>query len=62
MTALADISAAELLSLREIGRSVYHDAVPAAHGQKLVGLGFAFNLLGQLRITKAGRLRMSAGL
>ena len=35
--------------------------IPAEHSAKLIGLGYVADLLGRLRMTTAGRLRIAAG-
>jgi hypothetical protein len=57
-----DLSAAEFHSLEELGKGVLHNAIPNAHSVTLIARGFAFKLLGQTRITKAGRARLRSNV
>jgi hypothetical protein len=58
MTAL---SPAEIGSLKEIGRGAYHAPVPKPHAENLLDLKLVYQLLGDLRITTAGRLYLQQG-
>jgi hypothetical protein len=52
------LSPAELASLAEMGTGLLHKAIPASHTARLLELALIYGLLGDLRITKAGRLRL----
>jgi len=51
------LSASELASLQEIAKGIYHFAIPEADAARLVELRFIYRLLGDLRVTTAGRIR-----
>jgi|SRR5579859_1274323 len=47
----------ELASLQEIGRGLRHGSIPEADALRLVELRLIYRLLGDLRMTTAGRIR-----
>lgn len=51
----------EFAALREIGRGPMHDRIPREIGMRLIELGLAYRLLGEIRITSDGRRRLLAG-
>ena len=51
------LSASEFASLREITRGFGHGAIPETDALRLIELRFIYMLLGDLRITTAGRVR-----
>jgi hypothetical protein len=55
------LSQSEYASLSEVGTGFLHDAIPPEDAARLVGLGFVYKLLGDIRITTAGRLRVENG-
>jgi hypothetical protein len=55
------LSAHEFRSLIEVGKGFAHGAISEADGIALVGCGFAYKLLGQIRITTLGRARLKMG-
>lgn len=57
---MTDLTDAELRSLKEIAKGAFHGAIPPDHGITLVKCGYAYNLLGHIRITAAGRSRLKA--
>jgi hypothetical protein len=61
MTSDIFLSPAEFRSLEELGKGVLHGAIPPSHGTTLKGHGFAYTLLGQVRITTLGRARLKIG-
>ena len=57
MTTDDTLSASELASLQEIAKGIYHYSIPEVDAARLVELCFIYRLLGDLRITTAGRIR-----
>jgi hypothetical protein len=55
------LSVTEFASLQEVGRGIAHDRIPESHGMRLLDLHLIYRLLGSLRITAAGRARISRG-
>ena len=54
----------EFASLLVVGNASVNDppaAIPAAHGARLIGLGYMADLGGRLRMTTPGRRRIAAG-
>jgi hypothetical protein len=51
------LSASELASLQEIAKGIYHFSIPEADAARLLELRFIYRLLGDLRVTTAGRIR-----
>ena len=60
MTVDPPLSAAEMTSLRQVGRGAWQDPIPKTHADRLVQLGLVYRVLG-LRITTAGRERVGYG-
>jgi hypothetical protein len=61
MTSDDALSAAQFASLTEIGRTFLHDPIPSGDAALLLERGLIYRLLGSLRITAAGRTRLSLG-
>ena len=61
MSASSPLSATEFASLQEVGSGVCHGAIPEGDGLRLMHLRLVYKLLGHLRITTAGRLRIARG-
>jgi hypothetical protein len=57
MTTHDTLSASELGSLREVAKGVRHGPIPEADALRLLELRLIYRLLGDLRMTTAGRLR-----
>jgi hypothetical protein len=55
------ITSDEFDSLHEVGRGIDHRSIPPAHALRLLELRYINRLLGGLRITTAGRDRLSRG-
>jgi hypothetical protein len=51
------LSASELTSLQEIAKGLLHGSIPEADAARLVELRLIYRLLGDLRMTTAGRVR-----
>ena len=51
------LSASELASLQEIAKGLSHGSIPEADAVRLVELRLIYRLLGDLRMTSAGRIR-----
>ena len=51
------LSHSELASLQEIGRGLRHESIPHVDAIRLLELHLIYKLLGDLRITTAGRVR-----
>ena len=51
-----------MASLSEVARGVWHDPIPAGHRAMLLEAGLVYVLLGGLRVTKAGRARITLGV
>ena len=51
------LSASELVSLLEISKGFFHGSIPEVDAVRLVELRLIYSLLGDLRITTAGRNR-----
>jgi hypothetical protein len=54
----------EFASLLVVGNTSVNDppaVIPAAHGARLIGLGYMADLGGRLRMTTPGRRRLAAG-
>jgi hypothetical protein len=56
MAAVNTLSASELSSLHEIAKGLLHGAIPEADAVRLVELRLIYRLLGDLRMTTAGRI------
>jgi hypothetical protein len=61
MTVPAPLSNSQFASLKEVGSGFCHNAIPTDDGQMLRNLGLVYSLLGALKITTAGRLRIDRG-
>jgi hypothetical protein len=61
MSANNTLSALEFASLQEVGSGVAHGTIPESDGLRLMHLRLVYKLLGNLRITTAGRLRIAHG-
>jgi hypothetical protein len=61
MPANSYLSAAEFASLQEVARGIGHGGIPESHRLRLMDLGLIYTLLGSLRITTAGRMRIARG-
>ena len=61
MAARIVLSVSEFASLTEMGTGFLHEAIPTADATRLLDLGLIYALLGELRITKAGRERLHLG-
>jgi len=55
------LSAAQFVSLQEVGRTFLHDSIPSEDAALLLDRGLIYRLLGNLRITAAGRTRLTLG-
>jgi len=53
------LSASELASLQEIAKGIYRHSIPEVDAARLIELRFIYRLLGDLRMTTAGRVRAS---
>jgi hypothetical protein len=51
------LSASELTSLQEIGKGLGHGSIPETDALRLLELRLIYRLLGDLRVTTAGRVR-----
>ena len=61
MTTEDTLSAAQFASLTEIGRTFLHHTIPREDAALLLERGLIYRLLGSLRITAAGRTRLTLG-
>ncbi len=61
MADCAHLSVPEFRSLQEIGKGVLHGNIPEEHEGTLIRHGYAYKLLGHIRITKSGRARLTMG-
>jgi hypothetical protein len=52
------LSASEFASLQEIAKGLLHGSIPEADAARLVELRFIYRLLGDFRMTTAGRARI----
>jgi hypothetical protein len=55
----------EFASLLAVGNSLVDDpapVIPAEHSARLIALGYMVDLLGRLRLTTRGRIRIVAGI
>jgi len=57
----AVLSHEEFASLQEVGKGFMQRAIPHAHRDRLITLGYIVDLVGNLRLTDAGRVRLGAG-
>jgi hypothetical protein len=55
------LSPEEFRSLEELGKGILHGSIPGPHAVMLVACGFAYKLLGHIRITTLGRTRLKMG-
>jgi hypothetical protein len=51
----------ELASLRQVSRGIFQDAISATDTERLLHLKLIYILLGDLRITAAGKARLLFG-
>ena len=58
---VAALSPGEFASLVEVGGGAFHAPILLAHEIRLLELKLVYNLLGNLRITAAGRTRIALG-
>ena len=56
------LSASEFASLVEVAKGFGHGPIPAADGARLVALQLTYKLLGEDRLTAAGRARLAQGI
>jgi hypothetical protein len=61
MSASHYLSVIEFGSLEEVGSGITHAGIPMNHGRRLMDLGLVYSLLGNLRITTAGKTRIARG-
>jgi hypothetical protein len=61
MAATAALSASEFASLKVIGASFDHSSVSKSDALRLLELNLVYRLLGSLRVTRAGRIRIAGG-
>lgn len=61
MTTDDALSAAQFVSLTEVGRTFLHDQIPSEDAALLLERRLIYRLLGSLRITAAGRARLLLG-
>jgi hypothetical protein len=61
MSASSYLSVTEFASLREVARGIGHGGIPESHSLTLMDLGLIYRLLGSLRITAAGMVRVARG-
>lgn len=55
---LGNLSENEFASLAELGKGVLHGPISPQDAARLLELGLAYRLLGNLRMTRAGRARL----
>jgi hypothetical protein len=55
------LSTSEFASLVEVGKGFSHGCIPAADGAKLLEMRLIYKLLGENRLTVAGRMRLALG-
>ena len=60
MVASVALSISELSSLIEVAKGMDQSAIAEADAQRLLDLGLIYKLIGLLRITRAGRARISS--
>ena len=58
---LPALSDSEFDSLREVSKGGAQREIPQGHWERLVGLGYAVRLLGELGLTASGMRRLAAG-
>ena len=56
------LSQREYASLLEVSTGFFHGAIPADDAAQLFGLGLVYNLMGNTRLTTAGRARLKQGI
>jgi hypothetical protein len=56
------LSSSELTSLAEVANGFSYGCIPAADGARLLELDLIFKLLGENRVTIAGRKRLALAL
>lgn len=56
------LSASEYASLSEVAKGFSHSSIPGADCIRLLELGLIYKLLGEDRLTRAGRTRLAQGL
>jgi len=61
MSARATLSASEFASLKVIGEGFDHSTVAEADAVRLIDLNLIYRPLGSLRMTHAGRARITSG-
>jgi hypothetical protein len=61
MSLATALSVSEFASLKTIADSFDHSTVSEADARRLIDLTLIYKLLGSLRITHAGRLRIASG-
>lgn len=61
MSSVSTLSLGEFASLTEVGRTFLHDAISPNDATRLLELRLIYNLLGSVRVTKAGRARLLLG-
>jgi hypothetical protein len=58
MSMQSSLTPSELISLKEVSRGPFQAAIPQADGSRLLQLKLVYKMLGELRITMAGRDRL----
>jgi hypothetical protein len=56
------LSTSEFASLAEVGKGFSHGCIPVADGVKLLEMRLIYKLLGENRLTMAGRTRLAQGI
>jgi hypothetical protein len=56
------LSVSEFASLGEVAKGVAHGTIPAADGVTLLELRLIYKLIGETRITMAGKARLAQGI
>jgi hypothetical protein len=61
MLASSYLSVTEFASLQEVARGIGHGGIPERHSLRLMDLRLIYRMLGSLRITPAGMVRVARG-
>jgi hypothetical protein len=61
MTSGVCLTSDQFQSLKEIAHGPMHGPIPEDHAELLLRLGYAYLLLGEIRITRRGRERVMCG-
>lgn len=61
MTFVDELTASEFASLKEVAKGFSQSTIPEADARRLLALSLIYRLLGSLRMTRAGNIRIARG-